>query len=239
MRDDLFQTRRPQLVDFVFDDDVAEVFPDMIRRSVPGYELVVPMTGLMAARHLRRARSTPLAYDLGCSLGATSRALLSQLGDSAVRIVAVDNAPAMVTRARQHNDDPRLVFVEGDIRHFDFEPCGVMMANYVLQFVPLAERLALLRRMHEALAPGGIALVAEKIRFEDRETEAEFDAAHLDFKRANGYSELEISAKRSALENVMILDSEEHHRQRFAAAGFRRVECWFRCLNWASFVLEA
>jgi len=239
MRDDLFQTRRPQLVDFVFDDEVADVFPDMIRRSVPGYELVVPMTGLMAARHLRQAQTTPLAYDLGCSLGATSRALLSQLGDSKVCIVAVDNAPAMVTRARQLNDDPRLLFVEGDLRHFDFEPCGVMMANYVLQFVPPADRLALLRRMREALAPGGIALIAEKIRFEDPETEAAFDAAHLDFKRANGYSELEISAKRSALENVMILDSEASHRQRFAAAGFRRVECWFRCLNWASFLLEA
>jgi len=239
MRDELFQTPRPQLVDFVFDDEVAEVFPDMIRRSVPGYELVVPMTGLMAARHLRNAGVPPLAYDLGCSLGATSRALLSQLDDAEVRIVAVDNAPAMVKRAQQHNDDSRLTFVEADVRNLDFEPCGVVMANYVLQFVPPDDRLELLQRLHGALAPGGIALVAEKIRFDDPRTEAEFDAAHLDFKRANGYRELEISAKRSALEHVMILDSEDAHRQRFAAAGFRRVYRWYQCLNWASFLLEA
>ena len=45
-RDQVFSEPRSQIVDFAFDETVASVFPDMIRRSVPGYELVVPMTEL-------------------------------------------------------------------------------------------------------------------------------------------------------------------------------------------------
>ena len=80
--------------------------------------------------------------------------------------------------------------------------------------------------------------VRDAHRFDDADTQREFEQAHLDFKRANGYSELEISQKRSAIENVMIIDTEAQHRQRFADAGFRRVRTWYRCLNWASFLVQ-
>jgi len=89
-RDQLFTNPARQLVDFAFDDAVVAVFPDMIRRSVPGYETVVPLTGLLTARHIRATGGSNLIYDLGCSLGATTLAILGQLGDQDARIVAVD-----------------------------------------------------------------------------------------------------------------------------------------------------
>ena len=115
------------------------------------------------------------------------------------------------------------------------DPAGAVTLNYVLQFLPPADRLAMLERIRAALTPDGVLLLSEKIRFEDPDTQREFEAAHLDFKRANGYSELEISQKRSALENVMIVDTEEIHRERLDAAGFTRVRRWYQCLNWAGF----
>ncbi len=87
------------------------------------------------------------------------------------------------------------------------------------------------------MAPDGLVLVSEKLRFEDPEEQRFFDASHLEFKRANGYSELEISQKRSALEKVMIIDSEAQHRERFAAAGFSQTRKWFQCLNWVSYLV--
>jgi tRNA (cmo5U34)-methyltransferase len=228
----------------------------MIRRSVPGYELVVPMTGLMAARHIlargpesqtsaasqpRQSSppaATPRVYDLGCSLGATTAALLHQLAAAPVEVVAVDNAQPMIERARQLITDPRVHFRHADVRELALQPARVVLLNYVLQFVPPGDRLALLTRIRSSLGSGGLLIVSEKIRFDDPRVQAEYDAAHLDFKRANGYSELEISGKRSALENVMIIDSEPQHAARFKAAGFGSWNRWFQCLNWVSFLVH-
>ena len=235
MKDRVYAEKRAQLVDFAFDEGVASVFPDMIRRSVPGYELVVPMTGLMAARHLEDGGH---AYDLGCSLGATTLAILNQLGATDARITAVDNAPAMLERAAMQLTDPRVTLMEADVRDMAFAPAQVVVSNWLLQFVPEPERLDVLRRVHGALTGEGIFLLSEKIRYEDEAVQAMFQDAHHDFKRANGYSDLEVSQKRTALENVMVPDTEEIHRTRLAAAGFSRVTVWFRCLNWISFIAQ-
>ncbi|MFW6093496.1 MAG: carboxy-S-adenosyl-L-methionine synthase CmoA [Pseudomonadota bacterium] len=234
-RDRVYRDPHSQIVDFAFDETVAVVFPDMIRRSVPGYETVIPLTGLLAARAVRDREGTPTVYDLGCSLGATTLALLRQLDDRPYRVLAVDNAPAMIDRARSLVTDPRVELLCADIRDLALEPAAAVMVSYVLQFLPPDDRLDLLARIRAALAPDGVLLFSEKIRFDDPETQTAFEAAHLDYKRANGYSELEISQKRNALENVMIVDTEEIHRERLREAGFRTVRKWYQCLNWASF----
>jgi tRNA (cmo5U34)-methyltransferase len=235
-RDQVYRTPKTQIVDFAFDSAVVDVFPDMIRRSVPGYETVVPLTGLLAARAFRTAVQAPArAYDLGCSLGATTVALLHRLEGAPCELLAVDNSTAMIERARELVTDPRVTFVRADIRELALQPARVVTLNYVLQFLPPDDRLAVLKDIRAILPADGLLILSEKIRFEDADTEREFQAAHLDYKRANGYSELEISQKRSALENVMIIDSEERHRERLAAAGFTQVRKWYQCLNWASF----
>ena len=233
-KDRIYQSPQNQLVDFVFDDAVAGVFPDMIRRSVPAYETVVPLTGLIAARHV--ADPDALVFDLGCSLGATTLGLLRQLGDKPCRIVAVDNSPSMLDRAVEHISDSRVEFRLQDIRETDVSGAHVILMNYVLQFLPPADREALIKRFHKQMAPGGLLLISEKIDFADGRDRHFFAETHLAYKKANGYSELEISQKRTALENVMIVDTEHTHLKRLRTAGFSPVKTWFRCLNWASFL---
>lgn len=237
-RDRIFSEPRRQIVDFAFDEAVAHVFPDMIRRSVPGYELVVPMTGLLAARHIKD-RPAALVYDLGCSLGATSLAVLRALDalgtGTAVSIRAVDSSAAMLSQARTAIADPRIRFMEADARTMNLDACQVVTLNWVLQFLHPGERLGLLQRIGEALTPGGLLLLAEKVHAADPVAEAFNEAAHLDFKRANGYSELEISQKRTALEEVMITDTVDDHLARLREAGFSSTRLWYQCLNWAAF----
>ena len=239
-KDQVYSEPRSQIVDFAFDETVASVFPDMIRRSVPGYELVVPMTGLLAARALRDGPSSR-AYDLGCSLGATTLAILKSLEALQVHkpnleIIAVDNSAAMLEQAKTAVTDPRVTFVDADVRAMTIEDAGAVTMNWVLQFLPPADRAEVLGAIRAGLSKGGVLLLSEKVRSGDPEVEAFNDAAHLDFKRANGYSELEISQKRSALEEVMITDTIEEHRARLEQAGFSQVQVWYQCLNWASFV---
>jgi len=245
-RDQVFSQPRNQIVDFVFDDAVAGVFPDMIRRSVPGYELVVPMTGLLAARHVmaRDAGKPVLVYDLGCSLGATTMAILhaldalDALGAQATDLIirAVDNSPAMLNQAKANLTDRRVEFVEADIATLQLERCEIVTLNWVMQFLPPQQRIDVLRGIRQSLGEDGLLIVSEKVRFDDPEEQAFSDAAHLDFKRANGYSELEISQKRTALEQVMQIDTIDEHLQRFKEAGFTDARVWYRCLNWASFI---
>lgn len=234
MRDEVFRHPRAQIVDFVFDETVAAAFPDMIRRSVPGYETVVPISGLIAARH---ARSGGNCYDLGCSLGATAVAILRQLETPKCRIIAVDNSQAMLDRARTlHGDDVRIEWVQADLRDVEIENACAVVMNYTLQFVPSADRLPLLTRIREGLDPSGVLIVSEKVRFGDEWCQDYFDHTHAAYKRSNGYSALEVAQKRAALENVLVPDRMEDHEARFEAAGFGRVHAWFRCLNWVSYV---
>tara|TARA_B100000963_G_scaffold186689_1_gene162343 strand:+ start:6347 stop:7078 length:732 start_codon:yes stop_codon:yes gene_type:complete len=232
-RDELFSAKQNHIVDFVFDEQVVAVFPDMIRRSVPGYETVIPMTGLMAARHLT---NNDVAYDLGCSLGATTLAILQQTDLAGVNVIGVDNAPAMIDKARSQVTDPRARFECADLTEFDVTDAKVVILNFVMQFLPLAARTPLLRRLRAQMRPDGLLIVSEKVRQPDPNLHERFDATHLAWKRANGYSDLEVSQKRQALENVMRVDTEEIHERRFREAGFTQSTTWFRCLNWASFI---
>lgn len=233
--DNLYSDGDRKLVDFAFDDTVVSVFPDMIRRSVPGYELVIPMSGLLAANHLPAAG---LAFDLGCSLGATTLAMLHQISDRDVTIVAVDNSSAMLDKARAQINDHRVDWRLGDIQNLDFSGADVVVMNYTLQFVPLEQRQTLISNIAAGLNPNGALIVSEKLRFSDPSLDDYYRLMHERFKMANGYSEMEVAGKRTALENVMVPETEEAHRERFHRAGFSHVETWYRCLNWASFLVR-
>ncbi|MDE0179569.1 MAG: methyltransferase domain-containing protein, partial [Gammaproteobacteria bacterium] len=171
-------------------------------------------------------------YDLGCSLGASTLAVLRAMGGTPCRILAVDSSAAMLAEARSVPAfDDRVEWMEADVRDVEIDRAQVVILNYVLQFLPPEDRLPLLRRIRAGLTGGGVLIVSEKLA-----AGGYFDGLHVDFKRANGYSELEVSQKRAALENVMRIDTEDTHLAGFRDAGYGAARVWFRCLNWASFV---
>ncbi|MFZ5756728.1 MAG: carboxy-S-adenosyl-L-methionine synthase CmoA [Pseudomonadota bacterium] len=239
--DRLYASPRGQVPPFRFDEAVARVFPDMIRRSVPGYATMVQMTGVIAGRH---AAPGSTLYDLGCSLGAVTLAMRHPIAGRDCRIIAIDNAPAMLERARQLLGDagPGAAPVElrcEDIRDTHYADASVVALNFTLQFVPEADRLPLLQRIRAGMRPGGVLVLSEKIRFEDAHEQQVNDALHLEFKRSEGYSELEIAQKRTALENVLVPDTLDQHITRLRAAGYTEVAPWFRCFNFMSLIARA
>jgi len=226
-----------QIVDFVFDDAVVAVFPDMIRRSVPGYETVVPLSGLLAARH---AAPGGRCYDLGCSLGAATLAMRQGIGVTGCRIIAVDNAPAMIQRCRAliaaDDGEVEVHIIEDDVQRIDISRASMVVMNYTLQFLPAAGRDAMIRKIHDGMIDGGIFVLSEKVVHEDPDTEALLVGMHHEFKRSNAYSDLEISRKRLALEDVLVPESIPTHRARLANAGFRHVEVWLKHFNFVSLI---
>ena len=87
--DTLYSRTQDHIVDFEFDERVASVFPDMIRRSVPGYDTVIPLLGLLAGQYAQPASNI---YDLGCSLGAATLSMRRRIPHADCKIIAVDNA---------------------------------------------------------------------------------------------------------------------------------------------------
>lgn len=234
-RDTIFSAPIAQLGDFSFDERVAEVFPDMIQRSVPGYSNIIATIGMLAKRFIQ---PNTQAFDLGCSLGAATLSMRRNIDVEGVRLIAVDNSAAMIERCRRHIDafrsDTPVDIIEGDIRQVKIENASMVVLNFTLQFLPPDDRQALLNRIYAGLRPGGALVLSEKFSFADQTIGDLLFDMHLDFKRANGYSELEISQKRSALENVMLTDSVETHKVRLQQAGFEHAEVWFQCFNFGS-----
>ena len=240
-KDQIYRDESMQHDHFVFDDRVVRVFPDMIRRSVPGYGLIVPSIALLARRHIQPGTNV---YDLGCSLGAVSFAMMDAVGGSDSRVIAVDNSPEMIGQLREQaslraEKDPggmSLDVVEADIMDVAIENASFVVMNFTLQFIDRALRPELLSRIAEGMRPGGVLVLSEKLRFSDEKEQDGQTAWHLDFKRAQGYSELEIARKRDALETTLLPDTFEQHSSRLKEAGFSEVYQWFQCFSFASMV---
>jgi len=237
-KDAIFANPLDKVATFSFDDKVVQVFPDMIKRSVPGYSNMIGMTGVIARRYWQPGTRI---YDLGCSLGASMLSVLHQIQEPGLEIVGLDNSDAMIERCREvlsqevSDEQRNSVHLEcADICGAPIENASVVILNFTFQFLPTEQRLPLLKRIHEGLAPGGVIILSEKVRFESAEQQDTLFDLHLDFKRANGYSELEISQKRAALENFLQAESFDTHHQRFKEAGFAQSTVWFQYLNFAS-----
>ena len=226
---------------FRFDDKVAQVFPDMLRRSIPGYAASIEAIGSLAARYVRAGTN---CYDLGCSLGAATLAMRQGISEPGCRIVAVDAAPAMIERCRlvvaEDTDPPGLMtdvdLVLGDIRDVEFLNASMVVLNYTLQFVDFADRDALLRRICKGMNEGGILVLSEKVVDEDPHMEELLVDLHHEHKRRNNYSALEISRKRAALENVLVPETVSAHRARLQTAGFSHSAVWLRYFNFVSII---
>jgi len=226
---------------FRFNDNVAAVFPDMLRRSIPGYTASLEAIGSLAARYVTPGSH---CYDLGCSLGAATLAMRQGIDVPGCRIFAVDVAPAMIARCREIvAEDDRLnrpqtevVIVEDDIRNVDIVNASMVVLNYTLQFLAPGDRDELIARIHAGMADGGLLVLSEKVVDENEHMEALLVDLHHEHKRRNDYSSLEIARKRAALENVLVPETVASHRQRLERAGFRHAAVWLRYFNFVSII---
>ncbi len=228
MKDHIFEQKHKIISDFTFDEAVVNVFPDMIKRSIPGYDTMISMTGLLVAKKLK---NKGLAYDLGCSLGASTMAILDQCPGDQINVIAVDNSKDMIERARKNVKDQRAQFVLNDVLETDIDSADAVVGNFILQFLPQKARRAFLEKIYAGMNAGAILVISEKV------DDSTYIPIHEDWKKDNGYSNLEVEQKRQSLENVMHVDTESTHLKRFKSVGFSSAQQWFRCLNWASFFM--
>jgi tRNA (cmo5U34)-methyltransferase len=225
--------------DFSFNRAVADVFDDMVVRSVPFYTELQRMIGEMAQFFFK---PRTFVYDFGCATGTTLMFLMNAIRDPTAQFVGVDNSQAMLDKARVNvnklSRKSKVSFLESDLNKPTFKASKISVAtmNWTLQFVRPIYREALLERIHDAMTPGGALLICEKIIVEATELNRMYIENYYAFKKRNGYSELEIAKKREALENVLLPCTVNENVELLRGAGFAHVDTFFRWYNWAGFI---
>jgi tRNA (cmo5U34)-methyltransferase len=222
---------------FEFNEAVAAVFPDMLKRSIPGYAASIVTIGSLARRYVR---PDTRCFDLGCSLGAATLAIRHNISEPGCRIQAIDSSSAMIKRCRKIiADDDATVPVDvigGDVRDADIRNASMIVMNYTLHFLPTADRDEMVARICQGMNDGGVFVLSEKIKDDDDQIENLLVDLHHEQKKRNAYSDSEITRKRTAIENVLVPESLATHRERLSDAGFSRVGVWLRHFNFVSLV---
>jgi tRNA (cmo5U34)-methyltransferase len=229
--DAIYADPQPLVTDFTFDADTTAVFDDMLQRSVPFYDEIQRMLTELAADFSVDGTNV---YDLGCSTGATL-ASLSAI-DRDVTLVGIDNSEAMLARAREtlRRAHPGRRY---ELRNQDLDQglvidnASVVVMSLILQFVRPLYRERLLRTVYDGLNSRGCLLLVEKVLEEETLVNRLFVKHYYDFKRRNGYAEIEIAQKREALENVLIPYRLEENDEMLRAAGFRHPAIFFKWYN--------
>lgn len=223
--------------DFSFNERVAEVFDDMLDRSVPFYRTVTDTTADMI-RSLAAPGSS--VFDLGCSTGSTLLELARLLPDMDLRFIGIDKAPAMIDKARRkaemYSKGSVIEFRNQDITNADMQGADIIICNYTLQFIRPLLRPEFVARLYNSLPAGGMLFVSEKVISHHSRLNRKFIDLYHNFKRDQGYSELEIAAKREALENILIPFSVQENINLLTQGGFNPVETFFQWINFVSFI---
>jgi len=234
MRDEIYKDK-VDISKFTFDQKVVDVFDDMVLRSVPGYKQMIELIGL-AGRNYPVINSN--VYDLGCSTGAVTLSITSNLKSESIKIFSIDNSQEMLNQCSKNllGTEANIQYICDDIENIQFENASLIVLNLTLQFINPKNRSDLIERIFKSLLPGGALIISEKIINENEEINKSLISLHESFKRENGYSETEIAQKRKAIEDVLIPESIEQHLKRLSDAGFKKPLVQMQCINFASFL---
>ena len=237
VKDRIYRTPREKVPPFEFNAAVALVFDDMIRRSVPMYGEIIHQQARIARQYYQPKTRI---YDLGCSNGNLAMSLCACMPAGSLEVVAVDSSRPMLAEFEKRlsaiGRSGEVRPVCRDVRDVELSQASVVVVNFTLQFIPPADRDVLLQRIHTALIPGGVLMISEKTVHPIARLSALQVDFYYQFKRENGYSELEISQKREALENVLVPETVDAHQDRLRRCGFSEFDLWLKWFNFCSWI---
>lgn len=240
LKDEVFKDEVTKAFDFKFGEKVASVFDDMVNRSVPFYEEMQRMIGEIAADHAKPGEGD--VYDLGCSTGTTMIYMNPQV-DQSVRFIGVDDSPEMLAKCRTKLEqvgftrpfELKVADLGSDV---EIKNASVVILCLTLQFVRPIHRERLLKKIVDGLRPGGVLILVEKILAEESTYNRDFIKYYYNMKRRHSYSEMEISQKREALENVLIPYKLSENILMLKEAGFGHCEVFFKWYNFSGLIAE-
>jgi tRNA (cmo5U34)-methyltransferase len=236
-KDEVFKDEIEKASDFKFGANVANVFDDMVNRSVPFYGEIQRMMAELAADHAQEGSDV---YDLGCSTGTTMIGMDTMVNQN-IRFIGVDDSQEMLDKCKSkllgigfsRDYELRCADLGQSVR---ISNASVVVLCLTLQFVRPIYREQLLKNIFDGLNPGGALILVEKILAEESNFNRDFIKHYYNYKRRNNYSEMEISQKREALENVLIPYKLSEDITLLRDRGFAHCEVFFKWYNFAGII---
>jgi tRNA (cmo5U34)-methyltransferase len=238
-KDEVFKEEMNRPSDFKFSSKVARVFDDMVNRSVPYYEEIQRMIGELAADHAPEGTNV---YDLGCSTGSTMIMMNASIPEN-IKFIGVDDSPEMLSKCESKLQEagftrPYELQVYDLNQEVKIENASIVVLCLTLQFVRPIYREKLLRSIVAGLNPGGVLILVEKILAEESLFNRDFIKYYYEMKRRHHYSEMEISQKREALENVLIPYKLSENILLLKESGFAHCEVFFKWYNFSGIIAK-
>ena len=239
-KDQIFASSAVRASDFEFNQEVAEVFDDMLARSVPFYQ---EQQGII--RQIARKFYVPgtRVYDLGCSTGCTLIHLARTLGPEA-RLIGYDNSQPMLDKADQNvaaaglqdQIELRRADFNNELANVELDQASIVTLCWTLQFIRPLWRDRFVKWIHAGMTEGAALVCAEKILTHSSDMNRYFIDFYYEYKAGHGYSSEEIVRKREALENVLVPYRSEENFELFRRNGFQTVETCFQWFNFAGYL---
>lgn len=237
-----------------FNADVSNCFDDMISRSIPDYHTMRNQVINMCYQYIDNCikRNKPTSdydtepdeifslLDIGCSNGIVIEDFMCAYGTLG-KYTGIELSPYMVDKARErlNNSEVNCEIIEADIRDWEsVNTFDIITAVLTLQFIPIEDRFNVVRKMYDYLCSGGICVVVEKVIEPTTWLDNFQTQNYYNMKRANGYTEEQIQSKRKALSNVLVPLRSEWNINMFKEAGFTEVGLFWKCLNFAGYILK-
>ena len=222
---------------FSFNQEVAEVFPDMLERSIPGYRTTIDSIRFLASKYSRKETN---CYDLGCSLGASSIALGEGSAKNDCNVIAIDKSSSMTKSfseiIKREKLDLNIHIFNEDVLDSRITNASIVIMNFTLQFIRKQDRQFLIDKIYNGLNDGGLLLLSEKIIEGDKNINKLLIDLHENFKIENLYTKEEIQNKKESIKNVLIEDDISTHKSRLSKSGFTKFGIWLQHFNFASFI---
>ena len=218
-----------------FNQEVAQVFDNMLERSIPQYQVM-----RQACFDLAKKPITPNStiLDLGCSKGEALRQFVDTYGESC-RYIGIDISEPMLQFAKESFKDTKakIEFYNQDLRkEFPVAHAKVILSILTIQFVPIEYRLQIIDNIYRTLLPGGYFIFVEKILGNSAMLDNSFVDIYLNLKKSNGYTQEQIDRKRLSLEGVLVPVTAKWNEDMLKSVGFREIDCFWRWMNFAGWV---
>jgi len=236
-KDLVFADKRKRVLPFEFNKEVTDVFDDMLNRSVPLYAQSIKRQAQLTARYYQNKSRI---YDLGCSHGNLGILILEQFKERMFSMVGVDNSKHMIEkyskRLKKNDNNGQVDLICGLLEDIQIKNASVVLINLTLQFLDTKKRNDLIKKIYQGLTHNGILLLTEKTIHSSKHINTLQTHFYKQFKIENGYSQLEISQKRDALDKVLVPDTIEIHKKRIFKAGFTHFDVWLKWFNFVSMI---
>ena len=218
---------------WVFDEKVSDIFEEHVRKSIPCYDIIQRLIGLLSRKILKKQS---LVYDLGTATGEVIFNIHQYNETLDIRFIGIDNSMAMLKKAKQKcNQIENVQFTHKHIGEVDYQPADLFVSAFTMQFVEMGKRKDILKRIHESLNKDASLIICEKVCCKNAKQNDLYQQLYEEWK-LNYFTPDEIVLKRASLSSVMKPISIPENIKLLQSAGFDRIESFFQWCNFICFI---